>query len=77
MPMACHTNSFILWHVEAVEGDDDFFQLHDIEALWGAWYQTMDMDVYRTAPVILGWSHGGEIQLASYMPTTTWAARLY
>ena len=71
VPMARHANGFILWHVEALEGDDDFFRLHDIEALRGAWYQTMDMNVYRIAQAILGWSHGGEIRLAS-----TWAAGL-
>lgn len=59
-----------------IEGDDDFFQLHDTEALRGAWYQTMDMNVYRTAPAVLSWSHEGETRLASAMPTTTSVARL-
>lgn len=76
VPMARHADGFILWHVESLEGDDDFFQLHDIKALRGAWYQTMDMNVYRTAPAVLGWSHEGETRLVSAMPTTTSVARL-
>lgn len=74
VPVMRLADGSIRWHVEIDPSRNDFLYVSQMESLRRPWFRTLDLELLKSAPAVVGWSPEASLMLGtSFPPDSTWS----